>query len=184
MWTVVVGEHQRGVEEGNEQRLMVEKIILHERFREYHNDIALLRLRKPANINVSDYVGTVCLPSDEDPDVFEGVKCIATGWGQTKLGSKMVNVLRQAELPVVHNKHCTQMYSTMYSIAIKEYHLCAGPLHDGGVGTCIGDSGGPLQCSLRDGRWYLAGITSFGSGCAKPGEMIIKWTFCTLENDP
>ncbi len=60
-----------------------------------------------------------------------------TGWGQTKLGSKMVNVLRQAELPVVHNKHCTQMYSTMYSIAIKEYHLCAGPLHDGGVGTCI-----------------------------------------------
>ena len=36
---MVVGEHQRGVEEGNEQRLMVEKIILHERFREYHNDI-------------------------------------------------------------------------------------------------------------------------------------------------
>ena len=22
---------------------------------------------------------------------------------------------------------------------------------------------------MRDGRWYLVGITSFGSGCAKPG---------------
>ena len=22
---------------------------------------------------------------------------------------------------------------------------------------------------MKDGRWYLAGITSFGSGCAKPG---------------
>jgi secreted trypsin-like serine protease len=22
---------------------------------------------------------------------------------------------------------------------------------------------------LKDGLWYLAGITSFGSGCAKPG---------------
>jgi secreted trypsin-like serine protease len=22
---------------------------------------------------------------------------------------------------------------------------------------------------MKDGRWYVAGITSFGSGCAKPG---------------
>jgi secreted trypsin-like serine protease len=41
---------------------------------------------------------------------------------------------------------------------------------DGRGGTCVGDSGGGLQCKLsRNGPWILAGITSFGSGCAKAG---------------
>jgi len=34
--------------------------------------------------------------------------------------------------------------------------------------THQGDSGGPLQCKIGN-QWTLAGITSFGSGCAKPG---------------
>lgn len=38
-YTAVLGEHDRLVEEGHEQRMMVEKIVLHERFKEYHNDI-------------------------------------------------------------------------------------------------------------------------------------------------
>lgn len=45
------------------------------------------------------------------------------------------------------------------------------------VGTCFGDSGGPLQC--RDGRiWYLWGVTSFGSEFCreKPG------VFASLKN--
>lgn len=43
MWTAVLGEHDRLVEEGYEQRLMVEKIVMHERFKEYHNDLGMFR---------------------------------------------------------------------------------------------------------------------------------------------
>jgi len=170
-WTVVAGEHDRTFEEGTEQRLMVEKVIIHERFRQYHHDIALLKLMEPVDLNLSNYISSICLPPEDDIHVFKGVNCIATGWGQSKFGGKLDQKLHQTDLSVVDNQQCQKVYNKVYKIAINSYHICAGAVKEASnkTGTCVGDSGGPLQCSLRDGRWYLAGITSFGSGCAKSG---------------
>ena len=44
--------------------------------------------------------------------------------------------------------------------------LCAGYL-SGGVDTCFGDSGGPLEAPLQGGGYRLIGITGWGDGCAR-----------------
>ncbi|KAK3896240.1 hypothetical protein Pcinc_000094 [Petrolisthes cinctipes] len=128
-----------------------------------------MRLRE--DVTISDYIRPICLP-DAPPhlnETFLGIKCVATGWGMRVHGARLEAKLKEVTVPVVNNSHCVKMYGMMHSIPVKQYHLCAGYTQGQGQGTCIGDSGGPLQCNMKDGRWYLAGITSFGSGCAKPG---------------
>lgn len=65
--------------------------------------------------------------------------------------------LQQAPVPILNKELCQVIYKLPAS------QMCAGFLQ-GGIDACQGDSGGPLIC---DGR--LAGIISWGVGCADPG---------------
>ena len=148
---------------GTEQDITVSKIIVHENYQNpytYSNDIAILKLEKPAVLGVG--VGLVCLPDIKNilpVDLNE--TCWITGWGDLYSGGYQPNTLMQASVPLVSKQRC----SNVYPGKIDDSMLCAG-LDQGGIDTCQGDSGGPLVCEFN-GTWHLEGITSWGHGCAQ-----------------
>ncbi|UUU29917.1 serine protease [Streptomyces sp. CA-210063] len=98
------------------------------------------------------------------------------GWGTTSSGGSSSNQLRTATVPVVANSVCGSS-SSYGSEFIASDMVCAG-YTSGGVDTCQGDSGGPLIIG-----GVLAGITSWGYGCADaqyPGIYTRLTTFSNL----
>ncbi|KAJ7371578.1 hypothetical protein OS493_024253 [Desmophyllum pertusum] len=163
-FNVTVGELHRGITEGSEQNVPVEKIILHDNFdhQSLQNDIALMKLKRP--ILYDAYVSPVCLP-DFDFDV--GTTCYVTGWGQAGPSSSMSNILQETSVPLMDHTVCKNHNKDI--LLVTSQMRCAGTLGQS-QGTCKGDSGGPLVCE-RDGRWYLMGVTSWSNGgCMNNGD--------------
>ena len=83
--------------------------------------------------------------------------------------TQLANTLQWVSLPIISISKCRFAMSSKSS-PVMDSHICAGP-DQGGKDSCQGDSGGPLVC-LRTiqgaSRYVLAGVVSWGSGCAQP----------------
>ncbi|XP_052742288.1 vitellin-degrading protease [Bicyclus anynana] len=121
------------------------------------SDIAILWLTKP--LEYSDSIAPIPM-FDAGEEIQDGDITVVSGWGNIREGGGMPRTLQIVLVPKVSEETCTAAYAPMYTIT--PTMLCAG-IPEGGKDACQGDSGGPL---VRDGK--LAGVVSWGLGCARP----------------
>ncbi|XP_038123519.1 suppressor of tumorigenicity 14 protein homolog [Cyprinodon tularosa] len=148
------------------QMRKVKRIILHPSYDQVTSDydIALLKLSEP--LEFSNTVQPICLPASSH--VFPpGMTCSITGWGVTREGGRKAIMLQKASVKLINDEVCNKFMGGRVTSRM----FCSGFL-EGGVDACQGDSGGPLACLEESGKWFQAGIVSWGEGCAqrdKPG---------------
>ncbi|MEU5537993.1 serine protease [Streptomyces sp. NPDC020362] len=119
------------------------------------DDVAVLTLSTAMSYTPASYVS-----SSQTGVYAAGTTARILGWGTTSENGSSSNQLRTATVPVVADSSCKSSYGSDF---VQSDMVCAG-YTSGGVDTCQGDSGGPL---LIGG--VLAGITSWGEGCAEAG---------------
>jgi trypsin len=131
------------------------------------NDAAVLVLASavpPANGT------TIKLAGPDEKKLWKpGVGATVSGWGFTSEAGPPSPDLRSATVPILKDDYCRSVY---FAIFDPSSMLCAG-YRNGGIDGCFGDSGGPLKVPARGGEGglvRLAGVVSFGDGCARANE--------------
>uniref|UniRef100_A0A672GEG4 Suppressor of tumorigenicity 14 protein homolog n=1 Tax=Salarias fasciatus TaxID=181472 RepID=A0A672GEG4_SALFA len=148
------------------QQRSLKRIITHPDYNRmtFDYDIALLELSKP--LEFTNTIQPICLPASSH--VFPaGMSCWITGWGALREGGQKAQILQKASVKIINDTVCNVVTEGQVTSRM----LCSGFLM-GGIDACQGDSGGPLACFEESGKWFQAGIVSWGEGCArrnKPG---------------
>jgi trypsin len=119
------------------------------------NDLALVRLDRPA-----PYAPLRVIRTDEQTKWAAGTNATIIGWGTTSFGGPTSNELLEATAPIVADQDCADAYPLEFDVSTM---VCAG---NGPTDTCQGDSGGPLMVPDGPNARVLAGVTSWGQGCA------------------
>ncbi|CAG5109411.1 Oidioi.mRNA.OKI2018_I69.chr2.g3956.t1.cds [Oikopleura dioica] len=174
-----VNDYSRKVVDEGEKILKVTKIVEHLgfSFRHFQNDVCLLTLEEDvAEIIEHKYA---CLPPvDWEWPVMS--KCYTAGWGMDHESfGKQVDILNSVNVEIFDDNYCVKEQDHH-----PETMICAGAI-GGGRDACQGDSGGPLICEIN-GNAVLAGVTSWGIGCARagnPGEWAKVSNFIDWIND-
>lgn len=138
-------------------RHLIKEMIIYTEFKpvKKSNDIALLRVDESFVLDATRKPIPLYSANEETKAGSVGV---VSGWGET--GNGFPDILNRVELPIMSKNRCSQLYESLGGL--DEGQICAA-YEEGGKDACHGDSGGPLTVNGR-----LAGVVSWGAGCAKP----------------
>ncbi|XP_042802108.1 ovochymase-1 isoform X2 [Panthera leo] len=145
---------------GNGDLLPVKAVYTHPGFTQFPptDDLSLLRLENP--VELGEFVSLICLPGKYDKINLLS-KCMTAGWGITEpYQDEFSKTMQQAAVPLISSTSCR----SYWGLDIKNTNICGGAA---GSSSCMGDSGGPLQC-VQDGQYKLIGIVSWGSSNCQP----------------
>lgn len=131
-------------------------------------DMALLRLSTPLDLSDPNVATIQWVTAQDAANGLDagGVNSVTSGWGTVASGGPSPTNLNAVDVPVVTNAQAQAQY-TQETISADQ--LGAGLIGVGGKDACQGDSGGPLVVLNAAGDGVLvAGVTSWGYGCADP----------------
>ncbi|XP_070786829.1 coagulation factor VII [Enoplosus armatus] len=160
---VIVGEHDRDMDEKTEQERQVVKVVIHRGYNKSSSDtdLAMLKLQRPVKLGL--YVVPICLPA-QNSSISRTLATVrhstVSGWGRLSRFGPPATLLQRLVLPRVPLQEC-RLHT---KLNITRNMLCAG-LKTGGQDACEGDSGGPLVTRYKK-TWFLTGVVSWGKGCA------------------
>lgn len=130
-----------------------------------NNDIAMLYVPGlPESIQI--------VPVSDAVKSGDSVRVYGRG-NQSSVGRVYDDTVRGLDLNVLDHKVCEESVQSPYRRfnINPELQLCAASNFEiGGSDACQGDSGGPLIKKRDDGTESLAGLVSWGLGCAQPNK--------------
>ncbi|KAH8411825.1 hypothetical protein KR215_011683 [Drosophila sulfurigaster] len=132
----------------------VAKVIVHESYGNFLNDVALLVLDQP--LTYSAVIKAIPLAS---VDTAVGSEVVISGWGRLTTGGASPRLLQYNTLSSLSKNQCISS-TFMFTSSL----ICLA--HTAGNGACNGDSGGP---AIQNGQ--LVGIAGFvigGCGSTNP----------------
>jgi secreted trypsin-like serine protease len=155
---VVAGLHDRSQPTGAVYANCA-RYVMHPQYNQgaetFNNDIGIIHTSTP--INPGGNIAFARLPANNN-NQHVGETCVISGWGRTSASNVLPNVLQKASIQVISTDECNTRMAPVAGARVGPAQIC---LYTPSIGSCNGDSGGPLNCNDAQGS-IVSGVTSWG----------------------